>query len=240
MTQRRTEAGEILAIKLLDHLIITDYECQSLIVTINRPFENWTEVLSSERLTGATLDRLTHRCHILEASGQSYRLRDAKRRKQMTDSSRTGAKSKECTDHSPRAASHAPASNSHRQGAALFARQAPRFLAAVYRRPNLADYEWPRTCSVQPRQCIWLSRRMPPVGFEGWQDSRWPRSDCVLLRSGDAGFSKAGSCRLPVSGLSWPLLFPSDCQSKENGKYCLYRFTAVTGILKGIITQKVS
>ncbi|MDA1252675.1 MAG: ATP-binding protein [Planctomycetota bacterium] len=44
------------------------------------PFENWTEVLSSERLTGATLDRLTHRCHILEASGESDRLRDAKRR----------------------------------------------------------------------------------------------------------------------------------------------------------------
>ncbi len=69
------------------------YECESLIVTTNLPFENWTEVLSSERLTGATLDRVTHRCHILEASGQSYRLRDAKRRKQTTGSSGTGAKS---------------------------------------------------------------------------------------------------------------------------------------------------
>ena len=45
------------------------------------PFENWTEVLGSERLTGATLDRLTHRCHILETKGESYRLRDAKRRR---------------------------------------------------------------------------------------------------------------------------------------------------------------
>ncbi|MBL6705043.1 MAG: ATP-binding protein, partial [Planctomycetaceae bacterium] len=34
----------------------------------------------SERLTGATLDRLTHRCHILEAGGESYRLRDAETR----------------------------------------------------------------------------------------------------------------------------------------------------------------
>ena len=33
-----------------------------------------------EVLVGATLDRLTHRCHILEATGESYRLRDAKRR----------------------------------------------------------------------------------------------------------------------------------------------------------------
>lgn len=40
----------------------------------------WMEVCGSERLTGAILDRLTHRGHILEANGESYRLRDAKRR----------------------------------------------------------------------------------------------------------------------------------------------------------------
>ena len=49
-------------------------------VTTNLPFENWTEVMGSERLTGAMLDRLTHRVHILEANGESYRLADAKRR----------------------------------------------------------------------------------------------------------------------------------------------------------------
>jgi len=49
-------------------------------VTTNLPFENWTEVLLSERLTGATLDRLTHRCQIIETGGESYRLQDAKRR----------------------------------------------------------------------------------------------------------------------------------------------------------------
>jgi len=46
------------------------------------PFENWVDVLGSERLTGALLDRLTHRVHILEANGESYRLKDAKRRRQ--------------------------------------------------------------------------------------------------------------------------------------------------------------
>lgn len=66
--------------ELLFDVISTAYERLSLIVTTNLPFENWTEVLGSERLTGATLDRLTHRCHIIEASGESYRLRDAKRR----------------------------------------------------------------------------------------------------------------------------------------------------------------
>jgi len=48
--------------------------------TTNLPFEQWTEVLDNERLTGAVLDRLTHRCHILEASGESYRLKDARKR----------------------------------------------------------------------------------------------------------------------------------------------------------------
>ena len=59
----------------------TTYEQLSVIVTRNLPFENWTDVLGSERLTGATLDRLTHRCHILETTGDSYRLRDAQRRR---------------------------------------------------------------------------------------------------------------------------------------------------------------
>jgi len=67
--------------ELLFDLIGSAYERQSLIVTTNLPFENWTEVLGSERLTGAALDRLTHRCHILEAKGESYRLQDAKRRR---------------------------------------------------------------------------------------------------------------------------------------------------------------
>ena len=66
--------------ELLFDVIATAYERNSLLVTTNLPFENWTEVLGSERLTGAALDRLTHRCHIIETKGESYRLREAKRR----------------------------------------------------------------------------------------------------------------------------------------------------------------
>ncbi len=80
-----------LGAELLFDVISTAYERTSLIVTTNLPFENWTEVLGSERLTGATLDRLTHRCHILEATGPSYRLQDAqkRRRKKSTASRRS-------------------------------------------------------------------------------------------------------------------------------------------------------
>jgi hypothetical protein len=47
-------------------------------VTSNQPFEQWAEVFGSERPTGTFLNRLIHRCHILEVNGESYRLRQAK------------------------------------------------------------------------------------------------------------------------------------------------------------------
>ena len=36
-----------------------------MIITSNLPFDEWTEIFGSERLTGALLDRLTHHVHIL-------------------------------------------------------------------------------------------------------------------------------------------------------------------------------
>ena len=68
--------------ELLFDVVGRAYERASLIVTTNLPFEQWTEVLGSDRLTGAMLDRLTHRVHILEVNGPSYRLQDAKARLQ--------------------------------------------------------------------------------------------------------------------------------------------------------------
>src|SRR5262245_66330139 len=71
-------AGKLGA-ELLFDVIGTAYERTSVVVTTNLPFEQWPEVLGSERLTGAALDRLTHRCTILETGGESYRLRDGRR-----------------------------------------------------------------------------------------------------------------------------------------------------------------
>ena len=53
------------------------YERGSTIVTSNLPFEDWTSVLGSERLTGALLDRLTHHVSILTMNGDSYRLKES-------------------------------------------------------------------------------------------------------------------------------------------------------------------
>jgi DNA replication protein DnaC len=77
--------------ELLFEVISRAYEHQSLMITSNLPFEEWTGIFGSERLTGALLDRLTHRCHIIEANGESYRLRQAKdssRRKSQKQSAR--------------------------------------------------------------------------------------------------------------------------------------------------------
>jgi len=49
----------------------------STIITSNLPFEDWTSVLGSERLTGALLDRLTHHVSILTMNGDSYRLKQS-------------------------------------------------------------------------------------------------------------------------------------------------------------------
>ncbi len=66
--------------ELLFEVFSQRYERGSTIVTSNLPFDEWTGVFASERLTGALLDRLTHHVHILEMNGDSYRLRQSKRR----------------------------------------------------------------------------------------------------------------------------------------------------------------
>jgi len=66
--------------ELLFEVFSQRYERGSIMVTSNLPFDEWTEVFGSERLTGALLDRLTHHVHILEMNGESYRLNQSRKR----------------------------------------------------------------------------------------------------------------------------------------------------------------
>jgi len=68
--------------ELLFEMLSQRYERGSTMVTSNLPFAEWTEVLGSERLTGALLDRLTHHVHILEMNGDSYRLKQSRRKRE--------------------------------------------------------------------------------------------------------------------------------------------------------------
>jgi DNA replication protein DnaC len=67
--------------ELLFEIFSQRYERGSTLVTTNLPFDEWTDVFGSERLTGALLDRLTHHVHILEMNGDSYRLKQSRQGK---------------------------------------------------------------------------------------------------------------------------------------------------------------
>ena len=67
--------------ELLFEVFSQRYERGSTLATSNLPFQEWTEILGSERLTGALLDRLTHHVHILEMNGDSFRLKQSRKKR---------------------------------------------------------------------------------------------------------------------------------------------------------------
>ena len=74
--------------ELLFEVLSQRYERGSTLITSNLPFDEWTSVFGSERLTGALLDRLTHHVHILEMNGESFRLASSRKRQKDKDSSK--------------------------------------------------------------------------------------------------------------------------------------------------------
>lgn len=65
---------------LFFHVIAKRYERGSTIVTSNLPFAQWATTLADDAtLTAALLDRLLHHAHIVQISGESYRLKDRKK-----------------------------------------------------------------------------------------------------------------------------------------------------------------
>jgi DNA replication protein DnaC len=102
VAQEQHRVSELLASVLKHHLVVVDelgfipfsatgahlifqlcstlYERVAMIVTTNLRFADWTQVFGDEQLTGALLDRLTHKAHILEFVGESYRFRERMQR----------------------------------------------------------------------------------------------------------------------------------------------------------------
>ena len=72
--------------ELLFQVFADRYERRSLLITSNLPFGEWGQVFQGERMTAALLDRLTHKCHIFEMNGESYRFRESMKTKKDKDS----------------------------------------------------------------------------------------------------------------------------------------------------------
>ena len=66
-----TPSGAILFFQLVNRR----YEHASTVLTSNQGFERWGEILQDEAMAAALLDRLLHRCHIVNIRGNSYRMR---------------------------------------------------------------------------------------------------------------------------------------------------------------------
>jgi DNA replication protein DnaC len=64
--------------EILFNLLSNRNESGSLIITTNLAFERWEEVFKDANLTAALVDRLTHKAHILDMSGESYRLKETR------------------------------------------------------------------------------------------------------------------------------------------------------------------
>jgi len=64
---------------LFFNVIAKRYEVGSVIVTSNLPFSQWSTAFAEDQtLTAALLDRLLHHAHIVQISGNSYRLKGKK------------------------------------------------------------------------------------------------------------------------------------------------------------------
>jgi len=63
--------------ELLFQIFAERYERASILVTSNLAFSDWGSIFQGERMTAALLDRFTHRCHIFEINGESYRFRES-------------------------------------------------------------------------------------------------------------------------------------------------------------------
>jgi DNA replication protein DnaC len=65
---------------LFFNVIAKGYERGSTLLTSNLPFSQWAGAFANDTtLTAAMLDRLLHHCHVIQISGESYRLKDKKK-----------------------------------------------------------------------------------------------------------------------------------------------------------------
>lgn len=62
--------------ELLFRIVCSRYENGSIILTSNKYFSDWGELMNDKVIATAMLDRLLHHSHIINIRGETYRLKD--------------------------------------------------------------------------------------------------------------------------------------------------------------------
>ena len=61
---------------LFFRIVNARYETGSMIITTNKSFSKWGEIMSDDAVATATLDRMLHHAHVIALKGDSYRMKD--------------------------------------------------------------------------------------------------------------------------------------------------------------------
>jgi DNA replication protein DnaC len=67
-----SHTGAVLFFQLMNRR----YEHASTVLTSNKGFEQWGEVLGDDVMAAALIDRVLHHCHLVNIRGNSYRMRE--------------------------------------------------------------------------------------------------------------------------------------------------------------------
>ncbi|PHS03122.1 MAG: hypothetical protein COA78_19090 [Blastopirellula sp.] len=78
--------------ELLFQVIADRYERRSLLITSNLAFSDWGQIFQGERMTTASLDRLTHHCSIFDMNGESYRFKESIKRSRSNQPAKAKSK----------------------------------------------------------------------------------------------------------------------------------------------------
>ncbi len=70
--------------ELLFQVLAERHEKRPVIITTNMGFGDWTQIFGDPNLTGALLDRITHKAHIINCTWESYRLKETLKNKKRS------------------------------------------------------------------------------------------------------------------------------------------------------------